>query len=72
MDEDYLLKHIGEEGLYDFFTPFYWFYLALGILVLVAYGCARLYIVIESFLSLRRVPIGVYYTPSWLQMVPHA
>ncbi|KAK4242149.1 hypothetical protein C8A03DRAFT_29734 [Achaetomium macrosporum] len=48
------------------------YYQAVGIIVLVAYGCARVYIVVESFLSLRRVPIGVYYTPSWLQMVPHA
>jgi hypothetical protein len=47
-------------------------YKIVGIIVLVAYGCARLYIVAESFLSLRKVPIGVYYTPPWLQMIPHA
>lgn len=42
-----------------------------GAVILVLYVCARLYIVVESFLSLRRVPIGLYYTPSWLQMIPH-
>ena len=47
-------------------------YKAFCMLVLVVYSCARLYIVVESFISLRKVPIGVYYTPSWLQMIPHA
>ncbi len=50
------------EGLYRIFC----------ISALAVYGCARLYIVVESFLSLRSVPIGVYYTPSWLQIIPHA
>ena len=35
------------------------------------YSLARVYIVVEAFFSLRRVPIGVYWTPAWLQMIPH-
>ena len=35
------------------------------------YIAARLYIVVESLISLRHVPIGVYWTPPWLQMIPH-
>lgn len=31
----------------------------------------RAYLIIESFASLRAAPIGVYWTPSWLQMIPH-
>jgi len=31
----------------------------------------RTFIVVESFISLRSVPIGVYWTPSWIQMIPH-
>ncbi|KAI1392122.1 uncharacterized protein F4822DRAFT_425338 [Hypoxylon trugodes] len=32
---------------------------------------ARAYIVIEAFISLRNVPIGVYWSPGWVQMIPH-
>ncbi|KAI5456518.1 hypothetical protein BGZ63DRAFT_428640 [Mariannaea sp. PMI_226] len=42
-----------------------------GYCMLFVYILARLYLVVESFLSLRAVPIGAYYTPSWLQMIPH-
>ena len=38
---------------------------------LILYGFARIYIVAESFLSLRHVPIGVYQDVSWAQYVPH-
>lgn len=31
----------------------------------------RMFLVIESFISLRSVPIGVYWTPAWLEMIPH-
>lgn len=35
------------------------------------YIFSRLYIVVESFVSLRRVPIGVYETVTWAQYIPH-
>jgi hypothetical protein len=38
---------------------------------LLGYALARMYLVVESFISLRLQPIGVYWTPSWLQMIPH-
>lgn len=40
--------------------------------VLVA-AAARVYIVVESFISLRHVPIGVYQTPdsNFMDYVPH-
>lgn len=38
---------------------------------LLFYALSRFYLVVESFVSLRSVPIGVYWTPSWLQMLPH-
>ncbi|KAI1481989.1 hypothetical protein F4774DRAFT_350985 [Daldinia eschscholtzii] len=41
------------------------------IINIIVFIAARLYIVIEVFISLRCVPIGVYLTPSWLQMIPH-
>ena len=40
-------------------------------ILVVAYLGARTFIVVESFISLRHVPIGVYWTPPWLQVIPH-
>jgi len=38
---------------------------------LLMYALSRSYLVVESFVSLRSVPIGVYWTPPWIQMLPH-
>ncbi|KAK7932000.1 hypothetical protein PG985_002712 [Apiospora marii] len=52
-------------------------YLDTGILVfcmwclLLSYVAARVYIVAEAFISLYAVPIGVYWTPDWVEMLPH-
>ena len=35
------------------------------------YLLSRLYIVVEAFISLRRVPIGVYAAVPWVQAIPH-
>ncbi|KAK3375648.1 hypothetical protein B0T24DRAFT_664804 [Lasiosphaeria ovina] len=43
----------------------------VGLLAIVLYLAARAFLVVQSFLSLRRVPIGVYWSPAWLQMIPH-
>lgn len=51
-----------------FFYPFLY---ALYYLLRSCYWCARVFIVVESFVSLRLVPIGVYWTPIWPQMIPH-
>jgi hypothetical protein len=53
-------RDVGE-GIYPF----------MGAVAIVFYALARMYIVVESFVSLRRVPIGVYWTPAWIQMIPH-
>lgn len=39
--------------------------------MLVFLAAFRGYIVLESFISLRAVPIGVYWTPDWIQTIPH-
>ena len=43
-----------------------------GIMVFIfsIYITARGFIVVESFISLRALPIGVFVTPAWLQMIP--
>lgn len=45
-----------------------------GILVtpiFIFYALSRIYIVVESFISLRHVPIGVYAVTPWVQDIPH-
>ncbi|KAK3375716.1 hypothetical protein B0T24DRAFT_205852 [Lasiosphaeria ovina] len=45
---------------------------AIIFFVLVAVAVvARPFIIFESFLALRSEPIGVYWIPAWLQMIPH-
>ncbi|KAK0670294.1 hypothetical protein QBC41DRAFT_390026 [Cercophora samala] len=48
-----------------------WLSAFIAVLMLLAIATARVYILVESFISLRAVPLGVYYTPSWIQMMPH-
>lgn len=45
-----------------------WFLAFLGVIV---YLSARLYIIVESFLSLRHVPVGVYVSLEWFEIFPH-
>ncbi|KAF5667926.1 hypothetical protein FDENT_11984 [Fusarium denticulatum] len=45
-------------------------YIAFWLAFLV-YMAARLYVVFESFFSLRRSPAGVYISPAWVEMFPH-
>ena len=36
-----------------------------------AYGFARIYLVIEAFISIRELPSGAYLTPDWTVVIPH-
>ncbi|KAK8103228.1 hypothetical protein PG984_016374 [Apiospora sp. TS-2023a] len=44
-------------------------------LILAAAGICfvvpRTFLVVESFISLRSLPVGAYIMPGWLQMIPH-
>jgi hypothetical protein len=48
-------------------------YTKVGIagVVVVIYVASRVFIITEAFLSLRHVPVGVYISPSWIQLIPH-
>ena len=56
--------------LFDTFQPIVSPFL---VLFAIPYFAARIYLVIESFISLRHVPIGVYQTPSgnFISYIPH-
>jgi hypothetical protein len=45
----------------------------LGFVITLLYIAARLFIVVESFISLRHMPIGVYQTPdtNFMSYIPH-
>lgn len=36
-----------------------------------AYVFARIFLVLEAFISLRQLPTGVYISPDWTQLIPH-
>ena len=40
-------------------------------LLFLCYAASRLYLVVESFISLRHVPIGVYAAVPWVENIPH-
>ena len=40
-------------------------------LILLCYAASRIYLVVESFISLRHVPIGVYAAVPWVENIPH-
>jgi len=44
---------------------------AWGYVFWAAYIVSRVVLVVESFISLRHTPIGAFWIPEWLQMVPH-
>jgi hypothetical protein len=47
---------------------------AFGIQILalvLAYSSARLFLIVESFISVRYLPIGVYVTIDWSNYIPH-
>ncbi|CCD43461.1 hypothetical protein BofuT4_P011370.1 [Botrytis cinerea T4] len=49
-------------------------YLVIGFLCTVcgiAYVVARIYLVVEAFISIRKLPVGAYGTPDWTTVVPH-
>ncbi|KAK0735362.1 hypothetical protein B0T21DRAFT_367587, partial [Apiosordaria backusii] len=66
---------ILKRNFWDVLPQFKWlaalFYYVLVFILLTGYIFSRGFLVVEAFIGLRKVPIGVYWTPSWLQMIPH-
>jgi hypothetical protein len=68
--------HLGEkEGYmsrwYKMPLPYYYMTLIAVWSYAISYCFCRGYLVVESFVSIRLVPEGVYRTPQWSQMFPH-
>ncbi|GKT75328.1 hypothetical protein ColTof4_07751 [Colletotrichum tofieldiae] len=47
--------------------PLFFLFISFSFASLVA----RVFLTVESFLSIRSLPVGVYAMPAWLQMIPH-
>ena len=43
----------------------------LGFICGILYAFARMYLVIEAFISIRKLPTSAYQTPDWTQVIPH-
>jgi hypothetical protein len=49
-------------------------YIIIGSLCFIcgtAYVIARIFLVLEAFISIRQLPIAAYKTPDWTQLIPH-
>lgn len=49
-------------------------YVVLGTLCSIcglAYGFARIFLVVESVISLRQLPVPTYVIPDWSLLIPH-
>ncbi|KAM0547470.1 hypothetical protein ACHAPJ_010343 [Fusarium lateritium] len=58
----------GKELLYKCFS------LCVGLVLYLmssAYAFARIFIIVESFISLRHAPVGVFLSPEWVELFPH-
>ena len=47
------------------------FYLGAITGFIAGYGCSRIYLFVEAFLSIRSLPLAAYRTPNWTQWIPH-
>ena len=43
----------------------------LSIVCGTLYTFARMYLVIEAFISIRKLPVSAYRTPEWMELIPH-
>ena len=53
------------------FTIYYYTVLVVYLFSLIAYAFSRIFLVVEVFVSLRRLPETAYQAPSWTQWIPH-
>lgn len=67
-----MLESVTPEIVFDILlTIVYTGIIILAGFAILLYGFGRVYIVVESFISLRRVPVGVYGAVNWAQYIPH-
>ena len=65
-----VLVYLGSRRKWGWFVV-YLLLISLGIILFSCWAAARYYLVVESFASLRNLPIGIYDTVSWVTYIPH-
>ena len=66
------LRGEGTEGIWNLLSDISGImFIVLAVLLLLCYAASRIYLVVESFISLRHVPIGVYAAVPWVENIPH-
>jgi hypothetical protein len=48
-----------------------WLQYSIAVTWIGSYGLARLYIIVEAFISLRALPLAAYETVNWFNFLPH-
>jgi hypothetical protein len=57
----------------EFFELLPWWIQYLGAAIWIgSYGMARLYLIVEAFISMRALPLAAYKTVTWSDILPHA
>ncbi|KAK4648138.1 uncharacterized protein QC761_107355 [Podospora bellae-mahoneyi] len=65
-DSDDEVAVLGQAVMPLLITPF-----IFGITMLIVMLAARVFLVVEVFISLRAAPLGVFYSPACVEMLPH-
>jgi hypothetical protein len=69
---DWADRHTSAGGIIEVFAASIWYsILLLAITAAAVYPVARSYITLESFISLRRLPVGAYETPAGTKLLLH-
>jgi hypothetical protein len=66
-----ILSSVDEWRENHYFTSLWSLVLIVGCGFLTAYCFARFFIVLEAFISLRKLPLSAYDTPRWATLLPH-
>jgi len=61
-------EYQGKKSLYNIISGSFF---ALMFPIGLGYIAARVFIIVESFLSLRRSPVGVFLSPEWVELFPY-
>jgi hypothetical protein len=66
-----LLQKGGESELWRCFFLFDKLFLTVMFILALGYLFARVFVITESFISLRRASLGVFVSPEWVELFPH-
>ncbi|KAJ9646205.1 hypothetical protein H2204_000868 [Knufia peltigerae] len=69
--QEYRINKKEREGIVDRDSIVPWWRIPASILVATVYGLSRIYVLVESFVALRSMPVSTYQQVDWGKWVPH-